>query len=114
MLLEVYVYLVIDMLVIGAYYFFSKALMLQWLSLKLGICMNKSELVEKIASDADITKASAERALSSAIEQIIKSVTKGDDVQLIGFGTLSQASVRLVLGAIHKLVLSLRYQLPRQ
>jgi len=68
--------------------YFSKALMLQWLSLKLGICMNKSELVEKIASDADITKASAERALSSAIEQIIKSVTKGDDVQLIGFGTI--------------------------
>jgi hypothetical protein len=30
--------------------------------------MNKSELVEKIADEADITKASAERALSSAIE----------------------------------------------
>ena len=49
--------------------------------------MNKSELVEMIASDADISKASADRALSSAIEHIIKAVTKGDDVQLIGFGT---------------------------
>ena len=49
--------------------------------------MNKSELVEMIAAGADITKASAERALSSAIETIIKAVTKGDDVQLIGFGT---------------------------
>jgi DNA-binding protein HU-beta len=48
--------------------------------LKLGIKMNKAELIEKIAGEADITKASAERALSSAIEQIIKSVTKGDDV----------------------------------
>lgn len=49
--------------------------------------MNKKELVEKIATDADISKASAERALNGAIGQIIKVVTKGDDVQLIGFGT---------------------------
>ena len=49
--------------------------------------MNKSELVEKITSDADISKASAERALNSVIATIIKAVTKGDDVQLIGFGT---------------------------
>ena len=49
--------------------------------------MNKSELVELIASDADISKTLADRALSSAIEHIIKAVTKGDDAQLIGFGT---------------------------
>ena len=49
--------------------------------------MNKSELIEKIASQADMTKALAERVLNSSIEQIIKSVTKGEDVQLIGFGT---------------------------
>lgn len=49
--------------------------------------MNKAELIEKIASHADMTKASAERVLNSSIEQIIKSVTKGEDVQLIGFGT---------------------------
>ena len=49
--------------------------------------MNKSELIERIATDADITKASAERALSSAIETIIKAISKGGDVQLIGFGT---------------------------
>lgn len=51
--------------------------------------MNKAELIEKIANDADITKASAERALNAAIEKIIKAVTKGDRVQLIGFGTYS-------------------------
>ena len=49
--------------------------------------MNKAELIEKIASHADMTKASAERVLNSSIEQIINSVTKGEDVQLIGFGT---------------------------
>ena len=49
--------------------------------------MNKAVLVEKIANDADISKATADRVLSATIEQIIKAVTKGDDVQLIGFGT---------------------------
>ena len=49
--------------------------------------MNKAELVERIANDADISKATADRVLSATIEQIIKAVTKGDDVQLIGFGT---------------------------
>ena len=49
--------------------------------------MNKAELVEKIANDADISKATADRVLSATIEQIIKAVTKGDDVHLIGFGT---------------------------
>lgn len=54
--------------------------------------MNKAELIELIASDAEITKTSAERALSSAIENIIKTVTKGDDVQLIGFGTFKSSN----------------------
>ena len=49
--------------------------------------MNKAELVEKIAKDADISKASAERVLNTSIDTIIKAVTKGDKVQLIGFGT---------------------------
>ena len=60
--------------------------------------MNKAELVEKIANDADISKATADRVLSATIEQIIKAVTKGDDVQLIGFGTFKsgkRASNRL-------------------
>ncbi len=52
--------------------------------------MNKSELVECIMNDADISKASAERVLNSAIELITKAVTKGETVQLIGFGTYSQ------------------------
>ena len=52
--------------------------------------MNKAELVEKIADEAELSKASAERALNSAIDNIIKAVTKGDPVQLVGFGTFSQ------------------------
>jgi len=60
--------------------------------------MNKAELVEKLANDADISKASADRALSSAIEHIIKAVTKGDDVQLIGFGTFKSGKRAARLG----------------
>ena len=50
---------------------------------------NKAELIAAIADDAEISKAKAEFALNSAIEHIIKAVTKGDSVQLIGFGTFS-------------------------
>ena len=52
--------------------------------------MNKAELVEKIADEAELSKASAERVLNAAIAAVIKSVTKGEAVQLIGFGTFSQ------------------------
>ena len=51
--------------------------------------MNKAELIEKIANESELSKASAERALNAAIAAIIKAVTKGDRVQLIGFGTYS-------------------------
>ena len=49
--------------------------------------MNKMELIEKIATEAEITKASAGRALNAFFAHTIKAVTKGDEVQLIGFGT---------------------------
>ncbi len=51
--------------------------------------MNKSELIEVIAKDADISKAAAGRALDSAIAAVTKSLKKGDDVTLVGFGTFS-------------------------
>ncbi|AWW49650.1 HU family DNA-binding protein [Polynucleobacter paneuropaeus] len=49
--------------------------------------MNKPELLEKIATNADISKASAERVLKVVMETVIKTVSKGDNVQLVGFGT---------------------------
>ena len=51
--------------------------------------MNKADLIAAIADDAEISKAKAEYALNFAIEHIIKAVTKGDSVQLIGFGTFA-------------------------
>lgn len=53
--------------------------------------MNKSELVEAVAKSTDLTKAAAERAINSTMEEISKSLKKGGDVRLIGFGTFSVA-----------------------
>lgn len=49
--------------------------------------MNKSDLIEVIAQAADISKASAERALDGTVAAITSSLQKGDMVTLVGFGT---------------------------
>lgn len=49
--------------------------------------MNKAELVEAVASATDSSKASVDEVLNATIATIIKTVTKGDSVQLVGFGT---------------------------
>jgi len=51
--------------------------------------MNKAELIDKIAKDADITKAEANEALDSFTNTVIGSLKKGDRVTLVGFGTFS-------------------------
>ena len=51
--------------------------------------MNKSELIDAIASSADLSKASAGRALDAAIEAITSELKKGGQVSLVGFGTYS-------------------------
>ena len=51
--------------------------------------MNKSELVDAIADSADLSKASAGRALDAAIAAVTKALKKGDTVSLVGFGTFS-------------------------
>ena len=51
--------------------------------------MNKLELVEHIAKEAELTKVSAAAALEAVLEGIAKSLKKGDEVRLVGFGTFS-------------------------
>lgn len=51
--------------------------------------MNKAELIDAIADSAELSKASASRALDSVIESITKALKKGDTVTLVGFGTFS-------------------------
>ncbi len=49
--------------------------------------MNKSELIDHIAQQADMSKAAASRALEAAIDAITDALKNGDSVSLVGFGT---------------------------
>jgi DNA-binding protein HU-beta len=51
--------------------------------------MNKSDLVARIAEGAELTKAQAEKALSTFIAETIAALKAGDKITLIGFGTFS-------------------------
>lgn len=52
--------------------------------------MTKVELVEKMATDAGITKTAAGAALASFIEGVTKALKKDGKVTLVGFGTFSK------------------------
>jgi DNA-binding protein HU-beta len=49
--------------------------------------MNKAELIEAITKNSKWSKAEVERVLDCTLDTIKKTVKKGDDVKLIGFGT---------------------------
>ncbi|TXI26323.1 MAG: HU family DNA-binding protein [Nitrosomonas oligotropha] len=49
--------------------------------------MNKTEMIEEIASRANLTKADAARAVNAVLDTIVETVAKGDDVTLPGFGS---------------------------
>ncbi len=51
--------------------------------------MNKTDLIEEIAKSADITKASATRALDAMLDAVTNSLKNNDTVTLVGFGTFS-------------------------
>jgi DNA-binding protein HU-beta len=53
--------------------------------------MNKTELIEKIAAGAELTKVDAKKALDATLKAIKEAVVAGDKVALIGFGTFSVA-----------------------
>ncbi|AZZ95937.1 HU family DNA-binding protein [Pseudoalteromonas rubra] len=51
--------------------------------------MNKAQLVEKMAADAEISKAAAARALEAFTGAVTQSLKDGNSVALVGFGTFS-------------------------
>ena len=51
--------------------------------------MNKTELIEHIAKNADISKAAATRALESTIGAVKETLKIGGSVSLVGFGTFA-------------------------
>ncbi len=51
--------------------------------------MNKTELIDKIAANAGLSKGDAKKALEASLDAIKEALVAGDKIQLIGFGTFS-------------------------
>ena len=51
--------------------------------------MNKSDLVDAVASKADMSKAEAGRAVDAVLGSVGDALENGDSVSLVGFGTFS-------------------------
>jgi len=49
--------------------------------------MNKAELIDEVASSADLSKAAATRAVDAVVDTITETLRKGDSCTLVGFGT---------------------------
>ena len=49
--------------------------------------MNKSELIDAVASSADITKASAAKAVDGVLDAVATALKNGEQVAVTGFGT---------------------------
>jgi DNA-binding protein HU-beta len=56
---------------------------------KRGKQMNKSELIDAVATGSDLSKAAAGRAIDAIVGTITKALKKNDDVVLVGFGTFT-------------------------
>lgn len=53
--------------------------------------MNKQELAAYVAKAAGITNTAAAKAIDATFSGITMTLTKGDDVRLVGFGTFTRA-----------------------
>ncbi len=54
--------------------------------------MNKGQLIEAIAKDANITKTQAGGALDAFVRSVQVSLKRGDKVTIVGFGTFSASN----------------------
>jgi DNA-binding protein HU-beta len=51
--------------------------------------MNKSQLIEAVASDSGLTKTDSARAIESLLDTVARTLRKGDEVNITGFGKFS-------------------------
>ncbi len=49
--------------------------------------MNKADLIERVATEADLSKAAATRAIDAFLKGISSALKKGDVATLVGFGS---------------------------
>lgn len=54
--------------------------------------MNKGELIEAVASSANLSRADATKAVDAILDSITSTLAKGSAVSLVGFGTFSVKS----------------------
>jgi DNA-binding protein HU-beta len=60
--------------------------------------VNKSELVDKVASAADLSNAQAQRVVDAFIDTVQSAVAQGDKVTLPGFGAWSRTERKARMG----------------
>jgi DNA-binding protein HU-beta len=60
--------------------------------------MNKAQLIEAVSKATELTKVDAENVINTCLDTIKKSVKKGDDVTLIGFGTFTKSKRKARVG----------------
>lgn len=60
--------------------------------------MNKNELIAEIAEQCDITKAKAGECLEAFCEITARTLTKGDEVRLVGYGTFTTVTRKATKG----------------
>ena len=51
--------------------------------------MNKSQLIDAVASDSGLTKTDSARAIDSLLDTVTRALRKGDEVNITGFGKFS-------------------------
>ena len=51
--------------------------------------MNKSQLIDAVASDSGLTKIDSSRAVESLLDTVTKALKRGDEVNITGFGKFS-------------------------
>ncbi len=56
--------------------------------------MNKTDLVNKVTKDSELSKENAGKAVDATLESITEALASEDSVQLIGFGNLRERAAR--------------------
>jgi DNA-binding protein HU-beta len=60
--------------------------------------MNKGDLIARMAKDARVSKAAAEKSIDSFCDAVTATLKKGGKVTLVGFGTFSTARRKARVG----------------
>lgn len=60
--------------------------------------MNKAQLIEAIATQADLSKSQAEKALAAFQNTVTEQLKQGNDVTLVGFGQFATKVTKPRLG----------------